>query len=169
MIISGKHEKGGPGMDNKRKREQKNKRGDEGFTLIEIMVVVMIIGMLATVVGVKVMGYIPTAKRNTAKAQISNFKSALDKYYLDNSHYPTTEQGLMSLVNEPSSHPQPKNWDKNGYLDSIPVDPWGNEYIYFSPSVDSRGAYSIECYGGDGLKGGDDENMDIVSWDLGAN
>ena len=155
-------------MTDKKNTEQNIKHGNEGFTLIEIMVVVMIIGMLATVVGVKVMGYIPKARRNTAKAQISQFKTALDKYYLDNSHYPTTEQGMQALIEEPSSHPQPKNWDKNGYLESIPPDPWGNEYIYFSPSVTSKGPYSIESYGADGIDGGEDENKDVESWDLGA-
>jgi len=144
---------------------KKEKKRMEGFTLIEIMVVVMIIGMLAALVGVRVYQSFGTAQRKAAAGQIRNFMTALDTYYLDNRKYPTTEQGLQALVQKPTSAPVPKNYPREGYLDQIPLDPWQNEYVYFSPGVQG-GRYSIESYGADGIDGGEGENADIESWNL---
>jgi general secretion pathway protein G len=150
---------------NKRARRDKRRRG---FTLIEIMVVVMIIGMLTSLVGVAVMRQLERAKRKTAAAQIKNFSAAIESYYMDNSRYPSTDQGLKALVTAPSSSPAPKNYPQGGYLSSgeIPLDPWQNEYIYFSPGTNG-GAYSIESYGADGMDGGDGDNADVESWNPG--
>ncbi|HUT55616.1 MAG TPA: type II secretion system major pseudopilin GspG [bacterium] len=158
-------------MDQAEKRDLREKKKPlAGFTLIEIMVVVMIIGMLSALVGVAVIDRFEKAKRQAAKAQISNFMSALDNYYLDNSRYPTTEQGLKALVQKPGSSPQPPNYPLNGYLNSqsIPLDKWGGEYIYFCPGANNQ-PFTIESYGADGMAGGEDKNADIQSWNLGGN
>jgi general secretion pathway protein G len=155
-------------MDQVRNRDLREKKKPmAGFTLIEIMVVVMIMGMLATVVGVAVIDRYEKAKRETAKAQISNLMSALNNYYLDNSRFPTTEQGLKALVQKPTSSPQPPNYPTNGYLgsQSVPLDPWGNEYLYFCPGQNNQ-PFTIESYGADGLTGGEDKNADVQSWNL---
>ena len=141
---------------------KKTKPWMQAFTLIEIMVVVMIIGMLAAIVGVNVMQRFEQAKRKTAAAQIRNFMTALDSYRLDNNKYPTTEQGLEALVNQP---PEAKHFPKGGYLNSIPLDPWDNEYVYFSPGLNGE-PYTIESYGADGVDGGEGENADVESWRL---
>ncbi len=150
---------------NKLKSNKENKKPIQGFTLIEIMVVVMIIGMLAALVGVKVYERFGTAQREVAKGQVRNLMTALDSYYLDNRRYPTTEQGLDALVQKPTSPPVPKNYPEGGYIDEVPLDPWNNEYIYFSPGVNG-GPYSLESYGTDGTDGGQGENADIESWNL---
>jgi general secretion pathway protein G len=145
------------------RRDQKT----AGFTLIEIMVVVMIIGMLAAVVGVQVMNRYEIAKRKTAAIQINQFMSGLANYKLDNNRYPPTEQGLEALVTKPSSEPAPKNYPQGGYLTStkVPPDPWGNAYVYASPGVNNE-EFSIESYGADGVDGGEGTNADIESWHL---
>ena len=153
-------------MDDQDKRDlREEKKPMAGFTLIEIMVVVMIIGMLAALVGVRVYQRFGTAQRKVTAGQIANLKTALDSYYLDNGRYPTTAQGLAALVQKPGSAPVPKNYPTDGYIDQVPLDPWGFEYVYFSPGV-SGGPYSIESYGADGLDGGEGENADIESWNL---
>ena len=156
--------KAGENNSSDRDREKKRK-AQAGFTLVEIMVVVVIIGMLASLVGVSVIRYLEKAKRGAAAAQIKNFTTALDTYYMDNSNYPTTEQGLEALVSMPSSSPAPRNYPRDGYLPQIPPDPWGNEYIYYSPGS-GGGPYSIESYGADGLEGGEEDNADVQSWNL---
>ena len=148
------------------KREEK-KKPMAGFTLIEIMVVVMIIGMLAALVGVRVYDRFSMAQHKVTAGQVRNLMTAMDSYFLDNGRYPTTEQGLQALVQKPSSSPVPKNYPANGYLDTVPADPWGNEYIYCSPGVQG-GPYSLESYGADGMDGGEGENADIESWNLGG-
>jgi general secretion pathway protein G len=136
-----------------------------GFTLIEIMVVVMIIGMLAALVGVRVYERFGTAQREVTAGQIRNLMTALDSYFLDNGRYPTAAQGLDALVQKPGSAPVPKNYPTNGYIDQVPLDPWGNEYVYNAPGING-GPYSIKSYGADGLEGGEAENADIESWNL---
>jgi general secretion pathway protein G len=155
----------GAGQPAGEKKRQRRRQGEAGFTLVEIMVVVVIIGMLASLVGVSVIRYLERAKRQTAAAQIKNFMTALDTYYMDNSNYPTTAQGLEALVSMPTSSPVPRNYPRDGYLPSIPLDPWGNEYIYFSPGNGGQ-PYTIESYGADGLQGGEGENADVQSWNL---
>jgi general secretion pathway protein G len=147
-------------------REKKSKKRDRrraGFSLIEIMVVVMIMGMLASLVGVAVMSQYRKAQRKSAMIQIKNLESALDLYYTDNSRYPSTDQGLKALVIAPN--PPPKNYPPNGYLKggAVPQDPWGNEYIYLSPGTNNK-PYTIESYGADGMDGGEADNADVESW-----
>ena len=147
----------------KRFNTLKNRRlRREAFTLIEMMVVVMIIGMLAALVGVNVMERFERAKRKAAAAQIYNFMTALDSFRLDNNRYPNTEQGLEALV---SGTQDAKHFPKEGYLRTIPLDPWDNEYVYFSPGLNGE-PYSVESYGVDGIDGGEEENADIESWRL---
>ena len=145
----------------------KKKRAQSGFTLIEIMVVVMIIGMLAAVVGVQLFNRLEKAKRKTAVVQIRQLQAALANYRLDNNRYPTTEQGLQALVEKPTTEPSPRNYPQGGYLETkkVPLDPWGNPYVYFCPGLNGE-EYTIESYGADGTDGGDGNNADIESWHL---
>lgn len=137
-----------------------------GFTLIEIMVVIVILALLAALVGPKIMGRTDDAKIQTTKTQIRNIESALKLYKLDNGVYPTTEQGLNSMVAKPTVGVIPKNYKEGGYLESkqVPKDGWGNDFIYVSPG--EHGDYDLSSYGADGVKGGEGKNADISSWDL---
>ena len=140
-----------------------NKRG---FTLIEIMVVIVILALLAALVGPKILGRTDDAKIQTTKTQIRSLESALKLYKLDNGVYPTTEQGLNSLVAKPTVGTIPKNYKEGGYIESkqVPKDGWGNDYIYVSPG--EHGDYDLSSYGADGVKGGEGKNADITSWDM---
>ncbi len=146
---------------------ENQKRRQSGFTLIEIMVVVMIIGMLAAVVGVQLFNRLEKAKRKATLVQIRQLQSALANYRLDNNRFPNTEQGLQSLVERPNSEPVPKNYPQGGYLDAkkVPLDPWGSPYVYFAPGVNGED-YTIESYAVDGADGGEGNNADIESWHL---
>jgi general secretion pathway protein G len=136
-----------------------------GFTLIEIMVVIVILAMLAALVGPKLMGRTDDAKIKTTKIQISSLESALKLYKLDNGSYPSTEQGLNALVTKPTVGVIPKSYKDGGYLESkkVPKDAWDNDYLYVSPG--EHGDYDLYSYGADGVKGGDGKNSDITSWD----
>lgn len=140
------------------------RRTQGGFTLIEIMVVVVILGILAALVVPQVMSRPEQAKVTVAKGDIKAVAAALDMYKLDNFAYPSTQQGLEALVNKPSGNPQPKNWNRDGYLKRLPTDPWGNEYQYLSPGT--RGQFDLYSFGADGKPGGSDLNADIGNWDL---
>jgi general secretion pathway protein G len=135
-----------------------------GFTLIEIMVVMVILGLLVAVVAPNILGRGEEARIGVAKTQLRNVSSALDLYKLDNFNYPSTEQGLEALVKEPSGSPAAKNWNKDGYLPSVPVDPWGVEYQYVSPG--SEGAYDLYSFGPDQKEGGSEDGADISVHDL---
>lgn len=135
-----------------------------GFTLIEIMVVIAILGIMAAVVVPKIVGRTDTAKIAAAKQDITAIKQALILYKLDNQRYPTTEQGLQALVTKPTSGPAANGWNANGYLEKLPKDPWGNPYQYLSPGV--KGDIDIFSYGADGQPGGEGLDADIGSWDL---
>ncbi|MDZ4383919.1 MAG: type II secretion system major pseudopilin GspG [Nitrospirota bacterium] len=135
-----------------------------GFTLIEIMVVLIIIGLLAGIVVPKLMGRTEEAKRIKTAVQIKNLQSALDLYKLDSGVYPSTDQGLQALVEKPAVGEIPNNWKEGGYIDKIPKDPWGNNYVYISPGV--HGDYDLYSYGADGEEGGEGRNADIQSWNL---
>ena len=138
-------------------------RKQHGFTLIEIMVVVIIIGILAAIVAPNVIGRVDDAQITKAHAEISNIGSALKFYRLDNFAYPTTEQGLEALVNKPSD-PNVKNWKAGGYLSRLPNDPWGNPYLYLNPG--SKGEIDVYTLGADARPGGEGINADIGNWDL---
>ena len=139
---------------------------NNGFTLIELMVVIVILGILAGLIVPRIMGRPEEAKRLKARMQIESIETALKLYKLDNGQYPSTEQSLLALVQMPETPPIPKNWRKGGYLEKgkIPTDPWGNEFKYLSPGVNDD--YDIISYGADGVAGGDENNEDINSWEL---
>jgi general secretion pathway protein G len=140
-----------------------NNRG--GFTLIEIMVVIVILAMLAALVGPKLMGRTDDAKVKTTSIQLKGMESALKLYKLDNGSYPSTEQGLNALVTKPTVGVIPKSYKDGGYLESksVPKDAWGNDFLYVSPG--EHGDYDLFSYGADGAKGGDGKNADITTWD----
>ncbi|MCQ4234546.1 MULTISPECIES: type II secretion system major pseudopilin GspG [Pseudomonadaceae] len=140
------------------------RRTQGGFTLIEIMVVVVILGILAALVVPQVMSRPEQAKVTVAKGDIKAVAAALDMYKLDNFAYPSTQQGLEALVTKPTGNPQPKNWNRDGYLKRLPKDPWGNDYQYLSPGT--RGQFDLYSFGADGKPGGSDLNADIGNWDL---
>jgi general secretion pathway protein G len=137
-----------------------------GFTLIEIMVVITILGILAALIVPRVVGRTDDARITAAKQDIGAIMQALKLYRLDNGRYPTTEQGLRALIERPSTDPQPTNWKQGGYLErsSIPKDPWGKEYQFLNPGL--RGEIDVFSFGRDGQSGGEGPDGDIGSWQL---
>jgi general secretion pathway protein G len=132
-----------------------------GFTLIEVMVVVVILAVLAAILVPKIMSRPDEARVVAARADIAGIVQALKLYRLDNSFYPTTEQGLQALVTLPSSAPIPSNWKRGGYLDRSPKDPWGREYQYLNPGL--RGEIDVFSLAADGQPGGDGVNADVFN------
>jgi len=141
------------------------RRRARGFTLIEIMVVVIIIGLLAAVIVPTVMGRVDDARIAKAKQDIQSLETALTMYRLDNSKYPTSEQGLTALVTQPTD-PSIKHWRPGGYLQHVSKDPWGNEYQYVYPGTHGR-EYDLFSLGADGAPGGDGIDADIGNWNIG--
>ena len=142
-----------------------SRSGREGLTLIEIVVVIIVLGLLAGLVGPQIIGRVSEAKSSTARTQIELFSVALDNYRLDNGRYPTTEQGLQALREKPVSEPTPYNW-RGPYLQKeIPLDPWGRPYVYKSPGEVNPTSYDLFTLGRDGQPGGEDEDADITSWE----
>jgi general secretion pathway protein G len=137
-----------------------------GFTLIEVMVVMVILGILAGLIVPRIMGRPEEARRTKAALTLRSLDSALKLYKLDNGVYPSTEQGLEALVNKPETGTVPTGWREGGYLDSIrvPKDPWGHEYVYIMPG--ENGDYDLSSYARDGEKGGEGDNEDINLWEL---
>jgi len=133
-----------------------------GFTLIEVMVVVVILAILATIIVPKIMDRPDDARIAKAKQDIRAIESSLKLYKLDNLHYPTTDQGLEALVKKPTSGPAAKNWRQGGYLDSLPIDPWGHPYQYLSPG--QHGDFDLYSLGADGQPGGTGADADIGNW-----
>jgi general secretion pathway protein G len=139
--------------------KNKNKKRQKGFSLIELLIVMVIIGLLASLVGPKMFSKVGKSKQKSAKAQISLFETSLDMYRLDMGKYPATDVGLSALRVKPDDNDK---WDGPYLPKQIPLDPWGNPYHYESPS--EHGDYEIISYGADGTEGGEGEDQDIVSW-----
>jgi general secretion pathway protein G len=140
----------------------KSTHHNNGFTLIELMVVILIIGVLAALIVPKVMSRPDEARVTAAKQDIATITQALNLYKLDNQRYPTTEQGLAALVHKPATSPIPNNWKSEGYLDRVPKDPWGTPYQYLQPGV--HGAIDVFSFGADRTVGGEGNDADIGSW-----
>ncbi|MEO6925052.1 MAG: type II secretion system major pseudopilin GspG [Rhodanobacter sp.] len=135
-----------------------------GFTLLEVMVVVVILGILAALVVPKIISRPDDARVVAAKQDIASLMQALKLYRLDNQRYPSTEQGLQALVAKPATSPIPLNWKVGGYLDRLPKDPWGHPYQYLNPGL--HGEVDIVSFGSDGEPGGEGNDADIGSWML---
>jgi len=140
----------------------KRLRDESGFTLIEIMVVVFILGLLITLVAPRILGRTDEARQTKAAADIKEIEQALALYKLDNGFFPTSEQGLQALVTQPTTGLVPRRWNPDGYLSKLPIDPWGTPYVYQSDGS----AYVLKSFGADGAEGGEGKNADIDSRNL---
>ena len=140
-----------------------SRSSQRGFTLIEIMVVVVIIGVLGAIVVPQFMSRPDLAKVTAARTDIQAISTALEMYRLDTLNYPSTQQGLESLTKRPAGTPVAKNWNPQGYLKSLPVDPWGTPYQYLNPGTRSAG-YDLYSLGSDGVPGGEEHGADIGNW-----
>jgi general secretion pathway protein G len=145
---------------------KRRKIDDRGFTLIELMVVIIILGILAGLIIPRIMGRPDEARQAKARMQIESIETALKLYKLDNGAYPTTEQGLKALVEAPAAGQLAKNWRQGGYLErgKVPKDPWGNDFVYLSPGV--HGDFDLSSSGADGEAGGEGKDKDITSWEI---
>lgn len=143
------------------------RRRQAGFTLIEIMAVVLIIGLLGGIVGAAIFGRIDQARVTTTKTQIKQIEAALEFYRMDNGRYPTTDQGLDALVHPPSVEPIPRSYRPEGYLSGgkVPVDPWSNPYQYLSPGQNNTYSFDLWSHGADGAPGGSGTDADVGNWD----
>ncbi|MBI9112666.1 type II secretion system major pseudopilin GspG [Maridesulfovibrio ferrireducens] len=153
-------------MEERKIRILDRRKNQRGFSLIELMIVIVILGLLASMLVPKIMDRPNEARVTKAKMDMKALDSALKLYKLDTGRYPSTDQGLKALITKPDTRPIPRNYRKGGYLDSTtaPVDPWGYEYIYRSPGEDDRD-YEIISLGADGMEGGEDFDADINSWE----
>jgi len=142
---------------------KKSLRKRRGFTLVEVLVVVVILGLLAALVVPRVVGRGEEAKRTAAAVQIREIEQALEMYRLDSSMYPTTAQGLEALVARPSIPPEPRKYREGGYLRKVPVDPWGSPFVYRQPG--DHGEYDLFSPGADGEEGGEGAGKDITNWE----
>lgn len=142
-----------------------NRRADYGFTLVEVLVVVLILGLLASFVAPSVFQHVGSAKATAARSQLEMLAAALDAYRLDNARYPTGEQGLEALRREPLSDPRPPSWRGPYLRKDVPDDPWGRPYIYRLPATEGPGDYDLLTLGRDGAPGGADEDKDLLEWE----
>jgi general secretion pathway protein G len=145
-------------------RTRLNARFASGFTLVEVLVVIVILGILAAVIVPNVVGRAHDARVSAAKQDVATLSQALAMYKLDNARIPTAEQGLKSLTEKPMLAPLPNNWRSGGYIPRLPNDPWGNPYQYSNPGL--RGEFDVFSFGADGKAGGEGENADLGSWNL---
>ncbi len=143
-------------------RKRLGRRRTRGFTLLEILIVVLIIGLIVALVVPNLVGQPDQAKIKMAHAQMKNFDTALQMYYLSNSHYPSTDQGLQALVERPSGFPEPQSWGPQPYMKRIPLDPWGNEYVYSNENNE----FEVYSLGSDGEEGGEGVAEDIYSSEI---
>jgi general secretion pathway protein G len=140
--------------------ERSGRKSQAGFTLIEMLVVIVIIGLIMGLVGPRVLSYLTDARVKTARLQIASYTNSLDLFYLDNGRYPTTQEGLAALVRRPAGM---DTWNGPYLKDAVvPADPWHNPYVYSSPGA--HGAYDLQSYGSDGREGGDGAAADIANW-----
>ncbi len=146
-------------------------KNNNGFTLIEILIVFIIIGILLSIVGLNLTGKTTEARRLAARATIKQFETALKMFYQDNGFYPSAEQGLKALVEKPAAGKIPKTYPAGGYLEAkkTPKDPWGNDYIYLYPGVHNAHSFDILSFGADGQISGTDDNEDITNWEEESN
>lgn len=153
-------------MKTTRARRAHGLSGVQGFTLIELMVVMVILGILAGLIVPRIMDRPEEARRTKAGVQIQSIEQALKLYKLDNGQYPTTEQGLLALVEAPTVGVLAKKWRTGGYLDKgkVPKDPWDNDFVYISPGL--HGDFDLVSYGPDNQAGGEDKDADINNWEL---
>jgi len=145
-------------------RAKKLAGDSRGFTLIEIMVVVIILSLLAGIVIPRIVSRPEEARRAKAAVQIKSIEGALNLFKIDNGFYPSTEQGLHALSEEPTSGETPSNYKEGGYLKKVPMDPWNHEYVYLSPG--QNGDFDLMSYGPDGEEGGEGKNADINNWEI---
>jgi len=138
---------------------------DQGFTLLEILIVITILGILASIVAVRIMDRPGEARTMKARLDIETLENALKLFKLDNAFYPSTDQGLRALIEKPTTGRIPQKWREGGYLEkeALPKDPWGNEYLYLSPGVNNRD-FDLWSYGADGEEGGEGEDGDVTNW-----
>jgi general secretion pathway protein G len=150
----------------KKQLSQPLRQAQSGFTLIELLVVLIIIGILAGYIGPRIMNRPEEARRTKAALQIGGLETGIKMYKLDNGVYPTTEQGLQSLVEPPSTGRLAPKWREGGYLDSrkVPKDPWGNDFVYLSPGL--NGDFDLSSYGADGEAGGEGDDADVNNWEI---
>ena len=134
----------------------------KGFSLLEILVVLVIMGILVSLVAPTELNRVDDARLQKAYADFKAIETALKIYHLDNYNYPSSEQGLQALVTKPSDDPEPRNWKQGGYLPDVPVDPWGNPYLYLYPG--ENGEFDIYTLGADRTAGGDSQNADLGNW-----
>jgi general secretion pathway protein G len=144
------------------KESKPRARRQAGFSLIEILVVMVIIGILVSLVAPSVLNRVDDARLQKVEADFKAIESALSIYNLDNFTYPSTDQGLQALVSKPDGQPEARNWKKGGYLKEMPLDPWGREYLYLSPGEDGR-EFDLYTLGADGVSGGEDQNADLYN------
>lgn len=135
----------------------------KGFSLIEVIVVLVIITLLASIIAPNILGRADDARVGKARADFASIEAALSMYRLDNYNYPSSEQGLRALVEKPTMQPVPANWRADGYLSEQPIDPWGRPYLYLHPGRDGR-PFDLFTYGADGVQGGEGPDADIGNW-----
>ncbi len=148
-----------------RMRSPSAPKGRDGFTLIEVLVVIVIITALAALVAPNVFRHLAASNDAAARSQIEMLGAALDAYRMDNGRYPSTGQGLNALWTEPTGEPSPRNWRGPYLRRAVPLDPWGNPYAYVSPGIVNPNGYDLVSFGADGQPGGVGEDADILSWE----